>query len=75
MKAADLIHFNEKSMKAMSDIGIKIGDYRHLYLWNDYYALINDGNKKTYALAVVAKRYNVSERTVLRIIKRFDAEI
>ena len=75
MKAAELVHFNEKAMKAMSDIGIKIGDYRHLYLWNDYYSLINDGNKKTYALAVIAKRYNVSERTALRIIKRFDAEI
>lgn len=59
----------------MSEVGIKIGDYRHLVLWNDYTALIADGNKKTYAMALVASRHNVSERTLSRIISRFEAEI
>lgn len=75
MKAGELVNFNAKSLKAMSEVGIRIGDYRHLVLWNDYHALIAEGHKKTYALAVVASRYKVSERTVLRIISRFDAEI
>lgn len=75
MKAAELVNFNERAMKAMSEVGIKIGDYRHLVLWNDYTALIADGNKKTYAMALVASRHNVSERTLARIISRFEAEI
>ena len=75
MKAAELVNFNERAMKAMSEVGIKIGDYRHLVLWNDYTALIADGNKKTYAMALVASRYKVSERTLARIISRFEAEI
>lgn len=32
MKAAELVNFNERAMKAMSEVGIKIGDYRHLVL-------------------------------------------
>lgn len=75
MKAAELVNFNERAMKAMSEVGIKIGDYRHLVLWNDYTALIADGNKKTYAMALVASRHKVSERTLSRIISRFEAEI
>lgn len=75
MKAGELVNFNSKSLKAMSEVGIKIGDYRHLVLWNDYTALIANGNKKTYAMALVASRYKVSERTSARIISRFEAEI
>ena len=75
MKAAELVNFNERAMKAMSEVGIKMGDYRHLVLWNDYHALIAEGHKKTYALAVVSSRYKVSERTLARIISRFEAEI
>ena len=75
MIAADLINYNEKAMKAMSEVGIRIGDYRHLVLWSDYCGIVADGNKKTYALAVVARRYGVSGRTAARIIKRFESEI
>ena len=75
MKAAELVNFSAKALKAMSEVGIRIGDYRHLVLWNDYRALVEDGNKKTYAIAKVSHRYGVSERTVARIIKRFDSDI
>lgn len=75
MKAGELVNFNAKSLKAMSEVGIRIVDYRHLVLWNDYCALMAEGHKKTYALAVVASRYKVSERTVLRIITRFESDI
>ena len=75
MKAGELVNFNEKSLKAMSEVGIRIGDYRHLALWNDYCALIAEGQKKTYALAVVAERYSITESTLIRVIKRFDSEV
>lgn len=57
MKAAELVNFNERAMKAMSEVGIKIGDYRHLVLWNDYTALIADGifgNELLHACALCA---------------------
>lgn len=28
MKAGELVNFNAKSLKAMSEVGIRIGDYR-----------------------------------------------
>ncbi|MBQ7690211.1 MAG: hypothetical protein IJT30_03325 [Muribaculaceae bacterium] len=59
----------------MSEVGIRIGDYRHLVLWSDYCDIINKGNKKCYAITVVAHRYKVSERTAERIIKRFESEV
>lgn len=60
MKAGELVQFNERAMKAMSDVGIRIGDYRHLYLWNDFHALGGDTRsaepeemlRAIYALAV-----------------------
>ena len=75
MKAGELVNFNSKSLKAMSEVGIRICDYRHLVLWSDYCGIVAEGNKKTYALAVVARRYGVSGRTAARIIKRFESEV
>ena len=75
MKAAELVKFSESTMKALSNVGIRISDYRHLALWTDYCAMVADGHKKTFALAVVANRYKVSERTAIRIINRFNAVI
>ena len=75
MKAGELVIYNEKSLKAMSEVGIRIEDYRHLVLWKEYCGIVAEGHKKTYAIAVVARRYGVSYRTATRIIKRFDSEI
>ena len=56
--------------KSMSDIGIKMDDYRYIGMCQEYNELIAKGEKKEYARAILSKKYSVSESTVFRIISR-----
>ena len=62
-------------MKAMSDVGIRMNDCRYVDLWSEYRSLMSTHHKKTYVIAVLSSRYNLSERTIERIINRFSKEL
>ena len=46
-------------------------DCQYLALYEDYRRMHDAGNKTTYIVAVLHSRYNVSERKVYDLIKRF----
>lgn len=47
MKAGELVMYNEKSLKAMSEVGIRIEDYRHLVLWSEYCGIVAEGHRRS----------------------------
>lgn len=59
-------------MKSMSEIGIKMDDYKYIGLCQEYNELVSKGNKREYARAVLSRKYSVSESTVFRIITRMN---
>ena len=75
MTIYELLKVNRKSIEALRDAGIRVGDIRYIDLYMDVMKMTDAGDKKTYAVAVAADQYNVSERLVYDIVKRFDAPL
>lgn len=62
-------------MKSMSELGIKMDDYKYIDLCQEYNELVSKGEKREYARAILSKKYSVSESTVFRIISRLNTPI
>ena len=73
MTIIDALKFNRELFERMRSAGVRIDDVRYIDLYADVKSMTDAGDKKTYAVAVAADRYNVSERLVYDIVKRFDA--
>ena len=61
--------------KNMSEIGVKMDDYRYIGLCQEYNELVEKGEKREYARAILSKKYSVSESTVFRIISRLNRPV
>lgn len=55
----------------MSEAGIVLEDYKHIEMFNKYQEMRDQGEKYVYIIATLSDEYNLSERTVSRIISRF----
>lgn len=49
-------------------------DVQYIKLYNDYNRLLDEGEKVSYIVAVLAERYNVCERKVYTLIKRLQSD-
>nr|DAN89901.1 MAG TPA: Mor transcription activator family [Caudoviricetes sp.] len=52
-----------------------ISDVKYVKMYQDYNAMLGKGYKKAYIVALLKDEYNINERTVYRIIERFQKEI
>lgn len=50
------------------------GNVQYIELYNDYNRLLDEGEKVSYIVAVLAERYNVCERKVYTLIKRLQSD-
>ena len=49
-------------------------DVQYIELYNDYNRLLDEGEKVSYIVAVLAERYNVCVRKVYTLIKRLQSD-
>lgn len=49
-------------------------DVQYIELYNDYNRLLDEGERVSYIVAVLAERYNVCERKVYTLIKRLQSD-
>ena len=49
-------------------------DVQYIELYNDYNRLLDEGEKVSHIVAVLAERYNVCERKVYTLIKRLQSD-
>lgn len=70
MTIFDILSFNKELLHRLSDVGIRTEDYRYVDLFRDFTKMITDGNKTTYAVAVLAEKYGMSERKVYGVIRQ-----
>ena len=62
---------NTELLQRLDEAGIKAKDYQYVDLFRDFTKMMSAGHKTTYAVAVLADRYSVSERKVYGLIRRF----
>lgn len=75
MEAYKVLYLIRDLAKSMSDIGIKMDDYKYIGLCQEYNDLVSKGEKREYARAVLSRKYSVSESTVFRIITRMNKHL
>ena len=70
MMAIDLVRFCKEIMKRLSKNDIRMDDYRHVEMCDDYKRLMENGHKKEYVIAVLREKYGLSESTIRRTLNR-----
>lgn len=74
MTIFEVLNFNRELLDRLRSMGISLDDTRYIDLFADFNKMIAEGNKVSYAVAVLADRYNVSERKVYSLIKRYKSD-
>ena len=74
MKVVEILKLGQNILKTLQKARIRIEDVRYIGLYEDYQSIMNDGYKKSYAIAVLSERYNISERQVYYLLKRFETD-
>lgn len=59
MKVIEILNFNRELLKRLQAAGIRLED---------------QGEKVSYAVAVLSEKYSVSERKVYALVKRFQSD-
>lgn len=71
MKVADFVNLFGEILKLLSKLDIKVSDYQYTNLFSDYASMTERGYKVSYIVAVLAGKYEISEASVYRILRRF----
>lgn len=72
MKAYEFIKISREIMKMMSECDIKSKDYSYIPMYEEYLLMRADKEKYKYTIAVLSFKYNISQSSVIRIIRRFE---
>ena len=74
MTVFEVLIFNRELIERLSESGIRLDDARFVDLYIDYNAMLEDGDKVSYVVAFLSKKYGVSVRKVYGLIKRFKSD-
>lgn len=74
MKIIEILKFNRELIKRFKMAGVRLEDEEFIDLYTDYIALLEHGEKVSYAIAYLSDKYNVSERKVYGLIKCFQSD-
>ena len=74
MKVIEILNFNRELLKRFQVAGIRLEDVSYIDLYADYTRLLNQGEKVSYVVAVLAEKYSVSERKIYALVKRFQSD-
>ena len=74
MKVFELINFNRELLEKLQDAGIRLRDVHYIGVYSDYMGMLQGGDKISYIVAVLSNKYNISERTVYSLLKRFQKD-
>lgn len=75
MKATEILKIGHEILKLMSELDLRVDDYKFLGMKADYDRMRNNREKVDYINAFLSYKYKVSESTVKRIIRRLSKEV
>ncbi len=73
MTIFEVLNFNRELLERLRRIGVRLEDTAYIDLFIDFNNMVGDGDKVSYAVAVLSAKYEVSERKVYSLIKRFQS--
>ncbi|MBR3616963.1 MAG: hypothetical protein IKL56_10150 [Bacteroidaceae bacterium] len=71
MTLFEILNFNKELLNRLCMVGFKPDDCRYIDLYNEYEQMKNAGEKVTYIVNFLSAKYDVSERKIYEIVKRF----
>lgn len=71
MKVIDVLSLHRELLIKLDDNGIRLEDARYVDLYSDYNRMLADGDKVSYIVVVLARKYQICERKVYQLLKRF----
>jgi hypothetical protein len=71
MTLFEILNFNREFLNRLYGIGYKPDDCKYIDLYADYESMHEKGENVTYIISVLSNKYDVSERKVYALIKRF----
>ena len=74
MKVIEILNLNKELLKKFQTAGIRIDDVQYIDLYNEYRKMVADGEKVSYIVATLATKYDISERKVYDLIRRFKTD-
>lgn len=69
-----MLKFGRSMAKALQEMCIKLSDFEHIPMYEEYLEMFESGLKKCYIVAFLSEKYAVSERKVWYIIKKFSED-
>ena len=74
MTIFDVLKFNRELLIRIRKSGIRLEDADYIDLFVDFNNMVANGDKVSYAVACLAPDYQISERKVYSLIKRFQSD-
>ena len=74
MKVIEILNLNKELLKKFQTAGIRMEGVEYIDLFNEYLALVTQGEKVSYIVATLADKYTISERKVYDLIRRFKTD-
>lgn len=74
MKVIEVLNLNKELLKKFQQVGIRLDDVQYVDLYDEYKKMLANGEKVSYIIATLADKYDVSERKVYDLIRRFKAD-
>lgn len=75
MTRYEIIKMNEQLFKLMKKNSIDIGDVQYLALFEEYKRMKVKKHKVSYIVCFLSDKYDVTERGIYKIIKRFGERV
>lgn len=75
MKVVELLKISKETLKMMSKCELKVADWQFLDLYECYEEMKRNNEKFRYIIAFLSEKYNISESSVKRIVRRFSGEV
>lgn len=74
MKVIELLKIGRETLKTLQESCVKMDDYRFIPLYDEYVKIVGGGGKTSFAVALLAEKYAISERKVYYLINRFNSD-
>lgn len=74
MTRYEIIALNRELLKRLYDYGINTADFRFAEIYEDYQTMVIAGDKVRYVASMLSRRYNISERSIYRIVAAMQEE-
>lgn len=71
MTIFEILKFNRELLERLRNIGVRLEDTRYIDLFGEFNDMVGSGDKVSYAVAVLAEKYGISERKVYSLVRHF----